>query len=181
MRRALLAVLLAWGVPAMAGYYAVITASNNSTYWPLNRTSGCYLLPSMAGSYIGTYSFSNGSVPYVSAVNTTDQTISYTHSNAYTWTVHYDSCTALPLTAAMPGYLGSNTDPALTNNTIASGSGSGTGTTTGTVTISNPVLSLNIPTQTDAEKVESFRDGMKLGWGVAGIMVIVYLIRRVHR
>lgn len=27
----------------------------------------------------------------------------------------------------------------------------------------------------------NFLDGMELGWGVAGVMVIVYVIRRVHR
>lgn len=129
MNRAALAfcLLLLGAASAHAGYYATILSSNSQTYWPVGRVSGCYLLPSMAGGYIGTYS---GIVPVVSAVDATAHTITFQFGGWAVWSVSYADCTAIPAVTPLPSYLGNLADPAISNNSISGGSGGSGGVST---------------------------------------------------
>lgn len=163
------------------GYYATIQSSSNGQY--VGATTPCLLVPSMsAGYWLGQYRFTSMNLQITSwdEANSTfalyAQQAWVTGAPFATHTVRYAQCTTQPASYSLPTFTGGVSDPAILPTGIASATGVSTA-----LHIDNPTVTLEIPQQTDAQKVESFQDGLTLGWGVAAVMVVVYLIRRIHR
>lgn len=134
MRRILILMLLAW--PAYAGYYGTVIARPSGTYYTVGSITGCYLTPSMALT-----SFNTGYPWTVYNVDTDASTISATNPVQYlNLTMRYDYCNAVPSVSALPIFLGSFSDPAITGGTVTGGSPSTGGTTSSTVDLVIPPI-----------------------------------------
>lgn len=111
-----------------AGYYAtVVSRSGNTTYGiAAGQSTGCYLTPSMA------MSVAIGNSPNITALDATaytwsgtDGTVGYFYYTVFSGT--FGLCSASPLTAALPNFIGGVSDPAISGNSVLSGSSSGAG------------------------------------------------------
>lgn len=163
------------------GYYATITASSNGQY--VGATTPCLLVPSMATGYWQ----SQGRIGSITINSWNSSASQYTfHAQQY-WTsgapfvqhtVSYSACTSNPVSYPVPTFTGGVNDPAILPEGIATNS---SGSSATALHIENPTVTLEIPQQSEQQKIESFFDGLTLGWAVATVMVVVYLIRRVHR
>ncbi len=125
MKKLIVVLCFLFSVPAWAGYYAVITSSNSSQYAAVGVTSTCYLTPSMAINWFGVR---QGQVLTVTAMASDASTFSASFSNgSYILSGTVGICSASPAVGGLPQFLGGLSDPAISGNSVLSGSSGSSG------------------------------------------------------